>query len=342
MHARLRIVMTVLGLLLLSCMVKAQSPATVLVVANKNNPNSLALANKYMAARKIPASNLLQLNTDANDNTDHCSLSYYNSNIATPIYAKIAQLPHIDYIVLCRNLPIIINDTNGSVDNALAAKTTTMSANPYYGSTLVFDSTKFKMYLVTRLDGWSWDDASKLIDNSVNAKLGAPFFIDQDPTIVKPDPNAFYNTDMAKAATLLQTRSITFSMDTTTSFVCPTYAVGGYASWGSNDRHFNATNFANLKFSPGALGTIAVSTSASNLRYPGGWQSQVAQLIHQGITGVDGNVAEPYSMALASPSLLFSNYVRGFNLAEAYYASYMCVGWKAVVVGDPLCNPYAH
>ena len=64
-------------------------------------------------------------------------------------------------------------------------------------------------------------------------------------------------------------------------------------------------------------------------------------LIAQGVTGVKGYVSEPYTFALIDPDVLFDRYVRGAMLAEAFYAASRMVLWKDLVIGDPLCAPYA-
>jgi Tfp pilus assembly protein PilF len=41
------------------------------------------------------------------------------------------------------------------------------------------------------------------------------------------------------------------------------------------------------------------------------------------------------------PDILFPAYANGLNLAEAFYASIPYLSWQAIVVGDPLCAPFA-
>ncbi|HLO98551.1 MAG TPA: hypothetical protein VK171_08145, partial [Fimbriimonas sp.] len=65
-----------------------------------------------------------------------------------------------------------------------------------------------------------------------------------------------------------------------------------------------------------------------------------ADLIAQGVTGVKGYVSEPFTFALCRPEIMFDRYTKGFNLAEAFYASSPVVKWKDIVVGDPLCRPF--
>jgi hypothetical protein len=44
---------------------------------------------------------------------------------------------------------------------------------------------------------------------------------------------------------------------------------------------------------------------------------------------------------MASPTILFERYARGWTLAESFYAASRFVGWEDLVLGDPLCRPYA-
>lgn len=318
----------------------AQSPSTVLVVANQNNPNSVSLANYYMSKRSIPAQNKLLLKWNSEDNADTISLAAYNSSIAAPVYAKIASLPQIDYILICRNLPLKISDTGGSVDSALAGKSTTKRYNPYYSRSTPFSSKTFGVYLVTRLDGWSWQDSFSLVDRAVAPTTKAPILLDGDPTKDANTSYKIFNWWLGRAANVLASKGAAVISDNTVVFRSATQPLAGYISWGSNDAHFSPIAYSGLTFVPGAIAETLVSTSGSNVRYPGGWQSQISTLIHNGVTGVKGYVNEPLADATANPYFLFPNYLSGMNLASSFYSASAYMGWRDVVIGDPLCAPY--
>jgi hypothetical protein len=55
---------------------------------------------------------------------------------------------------------------------------------------------------------------------------------------------------------------------------------------------------------------------------------------------VKGYVSEPYIFALAHPQVLWDRYTSGYDLAESFYMASAVLGWKDVVIGDPLCRPY--
>ena len=60
-------------------------------------------------------------------------------------------------------------------------------------------------------------------------------------------------------------------------------------------------------------------------------------MIRAGVTGVAGQVAEPYIDSAVRPDILFPAYLAGFNLAEAFYLAMPSLSWQTIVVGDPLC-----
>jgi tetratricopeptide (TPR) repeat protein len=77
-----------------------------------------------------------------------------------------------------------------------------------------------------------------------------------------------------------------------------------------------------------------------NAYFGGAPQSLTGDLIRDGVTGAAGHVAEPYLDATIRPDILFPAYVRGANLAEAFYAAMPYLSWQTIVVGDPLCAPF--
>ena len=92
------------GLLLLPLPAAALQPSEVLLIANRNLPESVALARYYQQRRKIPAANLLQVSmTDKED----CSRSDYRRQLVAPLRKKLAQLPgEIRCLLVFYGLPL--------------------------------------------------------------------------------------------------------------------------------------------------------------------------------------------------------------------------------------------
>lgn len=326
----------------------------VLVVANSAIADSETLAQAYMNGRHIPQANLLSVALSSNPSSFTILQTDLQATLFPAVAHAIATLhaagTRIDFVVMMYGMPYLVNGGgtfNGySVDGILTQATGAFPApggafNPYYQSTAQFSSDTFHMVLVTRLDGRSIADVNSLIQLGLTGDGTHPhgeFFFDVDPT--KGDGYTVFNTAMQTAQAQLAAAGFDAQIDNTIAFVAPANPLIGYVSWGSNDAHFSLATYHALRFVPGGIAETAVSTSASNIRTAGGGQSQIADLIHQGVTGVHGDVTEPFLNAIPDPPSVFAAYTSGRTLGEAFYAGLSEIVWKEIVIGDPLCKPY--
>ena len=259
----------------------------------------------------------------------------------------------MDFIVTTKGVPLRLQEGGYSVDafvscvnkflEPIANPTETeirRCLNPYFNKNEGFSSKKYGFYLVTRLDGYTVQDAKRLVTQSVAAKPHkGPFLLDADPTRVTNGYKIMQDS-LLRAGDVLKTKGYQVRIDESAKFVSHDVPVAGYSSWGSNDRAFDVAAYRSLRFLPGAIGETFVSTSGRTFSPATNGQSLIADLIQGGITGVKGYVSEPYTFALAKPDILFDRYTSGFNLAESFYMASMVLKWKDVVIGDPLCAPY--
>ena len=246
-------------------------------------------------------------------------------------------------------------------------------ANRFWNSQEGFSHARFGGYLVTRLDGYTETDAEALTTRSLQAEQSragkgpeGPVLLDiapemgfaskaRQPYNILSEPKSpedkvrivdekshlgDFNSDMEVAAELLMGRGISVELDRSGNFIGSRSGLMGYVSWGSNDAHFSDAAYHSLRFAPGAIAETAVSTSGRTFLATQGGQSLIADLISQGVTGVKGYVDEPLVKAVASPSIMFDRYTRGWTLAESFYAASALVGWEDVIVGDPLGRAY--
>ena len=236
-------------------------------------------------------------------------------------------------------------------------------SNRFWRSEEHFSHSRHGGYLVSRLDGYTQADAIALTTRSLSAgTTTGTVLLDACPDFGFDIPARqpldiagsavgtngrmqmgeldfkAWNADLEHAADLLKARGITAVLDRSGIFAAATAPLAGYASWGSNDKHFSATTYAALRFAPGALCETAVSTSARTFLTTTGGQSLIADLIAQGVTGAKGYTDEPLLQAVASPSILFDRWARGWPLVECYFAASRFVAWEDVVIGDPLCQ----
>lgn len=329
----------------------------VLVVINDGSPDSRAVGDYYVKRRMIPPANVVRINTSASENVTY---DEYRFGIEDPVRRAIARSrTPIDFIVTTRGVPLRLRDNNGySVDGHLASMNLKIdplpdsgtsfspadiqrTLNPYRGATVRFTSREFNMYLVTRLDGYTVAQAKALVDRSIQARRSnGPFVLDQAGNR-KTGGYGQLNDALKVAGDVLLRKGFTVNVETSEAFAKPTQPLAGYAGWGSNDGKFDLAAYRALKFQPGAIAETFVSTSARTFAPTEGGQSLIADLIAQGVTGVKGYVSEPFTFALARPEVLFDRYTAGWTLAESFYAASLVTRWKDVVIGDPICAPYA-
>jgi uncharacterized protein (TIGR03790 family) len=233
-------------------------------------------------------------------------------------------------------------------------------SNRYWNATEPFSHAKFGGYLVTRLDGYTQDDAVALVREALEAEhrlAKGKVLLDVQPifglgdkatqpapisgtTIPRESDWSDYNADMRHAHDLLVARGISDELDLSKTFVGRRFNLLGYFSWGSNDPRFSEAAYQNLFFAPGSIGDTAVSTSARSFLPTTGGQSMLAELIAHGLACSKGYVNEPLLQAIASPTIALDRYTSGYTMAESLYAASRFVGWEDIVVGDPLCCPY--
>ncbi len=234
-------------------------------------------------------------------------------------------------------------------------------SNRYWNATEPFSHAKYGGYLVARLDGYTESAAKALVAQALQAEqglTGREVLLDVQPlfglgdkatqpapisgtTILRESEWSEYNADMRRASDLLTSRGKAVELDLTPQFIGDRTNLLGYFSWGSNDARYNSGAYQHLLFAPGSLSDTAVSTCARTFLPTKGGQSLLVDLIAHGLTCGKGYVDEPLLQANASPTIVMDRYTSGYTMAESFYAASHFVGWEDIIVGDPLCCPYA-
>ncbi len=363
----------------------------VLVVENADSPASVEITKYYMTKRGVKK----KLSVHCQDsavaaNKETMAFKDFQNQIEEPLRKFLASNTDIDFIVLTKGVPIRLTDaplgisgSRCSLDSFIAAldyserkdvvplqlKDTAFTgkcyANRFWNSQKRFTHADFGGYLVTRLDGYTVDDAKSLVDRAIAAEskkptgnilidIAAGFGVgdisavpfspvkDSKPALQVINEMGYkqWNADLAAAVKSLESAGKPVILEDTEKFAGKQTTLMGYGSWGSNDPKFVAADYKGLVFSPGGIAETAVSTSGRTFLPTSGGQSLVADLIVNGVTGVKGYCNEPLLLAIASPSILFDRYTTGWTLAESFYAASRFVGWEDIVIGDPLCAPY--
>jgi uncharacterized protein (TIGR03790 family) len=354
----------------------AQSAENVAVVINDASPESKEVGEYYVKQRAIPESNVIHITTTTDDALQPAA---FLATIQGPIFVALTRgnlQDRIHYIVLTKGIPLRIAGTGGqdgtvaSVDSELALGYRRMTGinvpnrgrvdNPYYlGSKPIADARPFAhrdhdIYLVSRIDAFTTQEAKSLVDRSLRAGREGRVVLDQRDALVNrlgEDWLGLAAQELTKAG-----QGERVVLEATPKPAREITPVIGYYSWGSTDPQ-NRVRTVKMDFTPGAIAASFVSTDARTLKEPpatwmptnttdkatwfgGSPQSLIGDLIREGVTGVAGQVSEPYLQSAVRPEVLFPAYLAGFNLIEAFYLAIPHLSWQTVVVGDPLCAPF--
>jgi uncharacterized protein (TIGR03790 family) len=356
--------------------VGAQSGAHVAVVINTASQASVEIGEYYARKRDVPASNVIRITAPVDETVTR---GVYQTSIEAAIANALNDAGLQDrvlYIVLTKDVPLRITGRSGargdagSVDSELTLLYRRMTGrdvlltgtvdNPYYaGARPISGVRRFShrdqdIYLVTRLDGFTVQDALSLVDRALTPSTEGRVLLDR-----RSGATGMAELWLVEAASRLRelghdTADIVEALPREGS----TASLLGYFSWGSNDPA-NRRRRTGLRFGAGAIAaTLAGLDARTFLTPPETWQpggsiadranifaqatqSLTADLIRDGVTGAAGNVAEPLLSSAIRPQVLFPAYFSGFNLAESFYLALPHLSWQSVVLGDPLCRPFA-
>lgn len=357
--------------------VHAQSGDNVAVVINENSAASKRIGEYYAAKRRLPPSNVIRIRTSE---AETIARAAFDSTIHGPIGSAIAREgvhDRILYVVLTKGIPLRIEGTSGlngttaSVDSELALLYRRMAggavplrgpvANPYFlGNGNIHEARPFThreqdIYLVCRLDAFTVEEALALVDRGMTPTTDGRIVLDQRAAL-RERTGEDWLTEAASRLTMMG-HGQRVLLETTPKPARDVPQVLGYYGWGSVDPQ-NRVRELKMGFVPGSIAATFASSDARTFQeppkewiptgaagnqstwYAGAPHSLVGDLIREGATGVAGHVREPYLQSVVRPQILFSAYLAGFNLAEAFYLALPHLSWQGVVIGDPLCTPF--
>lgn len=342
---------TMLALLALVLLVTpswAVKPEQIVIIINEEVPESKQVGEYYAAKRKIPAKNICRVKCGTKEIIDTYE---YRRLIEKPVkqfLEKTGLNKTAEYLVLAKGMPLRLGEGR-SVDGMLMCMdigldvlgTKSGVSNPYFNKKESFSRKKFGFYLATRLDGYTAADAKALVDRSLAAKPEKGLFLFDGSPGRQSGGYKLMSLHMSEAHDLILRKGYVSIHDSSAEFIGGKPGLMGYFSWGSNDKSFDRAKYKSNKFLPGAIAETPVSTSARTFKRTDEGQSLIADLIESGVTGVKGYVAEPTLAAVADPRVMFDRYLSGYNLAESFYMASRWILWRDIVIGDPMCAPYA-
>ena len=234
--------------------------------------------------------------------------------------------------------------------------------NPFFlGARPIGDARRFThrehdIYLVTRLDAYTVQQALGLVNRAQAPRPEGQIVLDQRGAATDRTGDDWL--ELAARRLAAQGHQDRVVLESTAKPARSAGPVLGYASWGSTDPA-NQGRSPSMAFGPGSIAANLASFDARTFREPpetwrpigaagttpvpfeGSAESLIGDLIRDGVTGVSGQVGEPYLLGAVRPEILFPAYVAGFNLAEAFYLATPALSWQTVIVGDPLLAPFS-
>lgn len=347
-------------------------PDSVVVIGNASVAESVALARRYAAARRVPDRQVCLL--DVAD-TEDISLDAYRATFLSPLEACLdagGVTDRIEAALLVRGVPlrVIIPTAGGDRSVSLAAALgvwrserdgepilgtppgrMTMGVyaafynNPFRGGVFSpgYDvellGVRWRPLLVTMLHARTYEDAGRLLDSALEAESGAPpagqflFMNGRDGARGVLDREYDGVIGALAARGYADAERVAFETDLSGRTLAAFFT--GTASLGDA---IEANTYL-----PGSLVDNLTSFGAvpPNFRESGEEQQvSIARWVEQGVAGVHGTTAEPLNGVFPSRYLIV-DYVDGSTLAEAYHRRLPNVYWHNLVLGDPMAAPYA-
>lgn len=337
--------------------VRAQSVTydDVVVVVNSNDSVSVALGNYFMAARSIPAVNLIAVDAPTVETVDATQFQSIRYQIKGYMTANNLVGP-INYMVMMKGMPHRVGTSycdsvppNGcsSMDSELTLLLSPDSAlilgsggaqNPLFQSMSVHSFAVDHTLLVTRLDGYTATDVTSLIDRSgplLPITKQDALLVGDVKNAATPTFNTYYLGVFNSYLDPLGTAGWNTLVDTSNLTLTGLLNVAAYLShdglpiqgtpdleWTNGALAMAYTYFTAGSFDPGA-------TDTRKLR--------CADLVADGASGIRGSVRQAFASEQVDMGYTLQRYLGqpGSNLAESFYAGIQLLSRSDLIIGDP-------
>jgi uncharacterized protein (TIGR03790 family) len=338
-----------------------RGPEGVLVIINEQSKDSITVGEGYAALRGIPKENLVRINCPDQETIKR---RIYNRQIRNPIRQAMRERKlsrKISFIVTTRGVPLRIASEShlsvraaadrreASVDSELTLLQRSYSpkgwiSNPFLHHYGYFDSTRYSMYLVTRLDGPTADIAIGMVRSAINEEkrrsLGSRGFVRFDMYPSDKEIGKVFNSSIeANYARVRRQSRLSGRIGKPERSELPFYKEGDcfntffYLGWGAGE--YKPGVFSWIQ---GAIGINLDPKTATTLRDPkGAW---LAGAINHRLTASIGMVYDGGPEPYLSVTGLYGYLMAKDTWAEAAYKSLPHLSWQGVVIGDPLYRPF--
>lgn len=350
---------TLIILILFPALISAQQGVNyndVAVIINDNSQTSIDIGTYFQQQRNIPSQNIIYISATNNEIVDSLEFEQIRHQIET--YLTLNDLgDSINYIVTTKGVPLKVKQDTcdvssfancASFDSELSLILSSLSSNiansgrvnnPYLYGSDHFSRSKYGIYLVTRLDGYSKNDVINLIDRSgphihVNKTITNSIF--DISYVTNPSELSAFTRMTQSTISLLELGgwATTFHPDTT--LLTNQQNVFGYFSI----NYQPSNKVLNNTWVKGSIAEILYPFSAGTFDETNNPDKEllIADLISEGATGANGYAYYMYATGSLLTEILFDRYTDtafNFNLAESYYMAIPGLSWQNIIIGDP-------
>lgn len=328
-----------------------------ILISNSNHSISMQVAEYFNQTRNIT----YWFNVSMPNNSESISISQLNDTLLQPLKTYLNDNSinsTINYIILTKGIPLYTTEPDyfaagysasaASVDDEVALVNGQYEAsigaagavaNPYYGQTARFNRSTYKIFLVSRLDGYNLQNITAMIDKAAQiAQSGL-----QSGTHVLNNFNGYKTTEFSNANSQLSNSgySTIFNTSSTGTYPANLQNVSYFDTWGCyNFGGCNSNYYGNPNYTwvPGAFASARYSFSARTTTLAAHSVSYIADYISDGATGGLGYAVEPLESHTSNPQYLASSYIAGNSMGEILWSSMQYLSWSAVAFGDPKAN----
>lgn len=352
-------------------------PSKVYVVANSDDPDSLAIADFYASARGIPKGNIVGLPMPK---AGKISKAEYFEKIENPLIAELAKrgalkavklggrepsgreiysyVSHdIGFLVLCRGVPWGVNPSpNSPAPNPPKSFSDAASVDSEISGRFV-SSKKLAGFLKNPLfNNYSWGMTPSITGTIPVARLDGVSRADVEASVrnaleaekkgvrgrVYIDESKREKTGdkwLSAAGKILSAAGFDVSENTEPRLFGFADRMDAPAFYFGWYAFNPAGYFAdkNFKFPAGASALHIFSFSAANMRDRNSWTPAFTA---EGASATFGNVYEPYLGGTHYPHVYVLALARGMSAGEAATAAMPFLSWQGVFVGDPMFKPF--
>ncbi len=333
----------------------------VAVIVNQQSPVSQQIASYFREKRDIPEKNMIYISCPDEESIDSIGFEEIRKQIEDQILQK-GLAGSVNYLVTTKGIPFNVaksgcEGVNGvrycsSFDSELSLILSPWSdqilfsstvINPYYGKSSHFSRADYSIFLVTRLDAYSFDDVKKLIDHSgpdiTVDKTYAKFIIDfsylsqTDSLITK-----MFSDFVQPAIQVLNSKGWKVDFDPEPAMVLNEDHVFGYYSI----NYQPSNKVLNYKWLDGSISEIFLSSGNLTFNKEMNYLNELSipDLTAEGATSSIGYVNAPYFATVDQINDFYQRYLDenvhpAYNLAESYFMAMPVLSNQEIIIGDP-------